>query len=254
MSTLDVFISYAGEDLDVASELRTGLTRNSINVWLAKVSLRVGDSVLTSINQALNQSRFGVLVITDAYMSKPWTIYETQILVRDYIIDKKRLLPVWHDVSESQIHEWQPALTDVFAAKTSDGMETVIRQLLESVVEGSRALGVAPSWEDPFHRFFEGRGELLIDIPRADGRPQRPAATLWEALVHLHDDQYPMYAGGSLYTKSDLLRQAALAYEGAQEVARRTVGDVGIQSIWRSLVAADWDPGFLEDLGWSGFD
>ena len=92
MASFDVFISYASEDSQFASELAGGLMSRGFKVWYAEFELRVGDKVLESIERGLSDSAFGILLISRYYLSKRWTSYEMDILIKYLLgsISRKR--------------------------------------------------------------------------------------------------------------------------------------------------------------------
>ncbi|RZB31702.1 MAG: hypothetical protein SRB1_01321 [Desulfobacteraceae bacterium Eth-SRB1] len=81
----DSFISYAVEDNDFVSDVAYGLKSNGLSVWFAPLCLKVGDKLLDSIEKGLSESRTGILVLSKSYLSKNWTSYEMDILIRQNI-------------------------------------------------------------------------------------------------------------------------------------------------------------------------
>ncbi|MCL4350036.1 MAG: hypothetical protein M1414_07150 [Candidatus Thermoplasmatota archaeon] len=74
--------------------------------------------------------------------------------------------------------------------------------------------GVIPSWEDPVFRFLVGRGELLLN--NSEGQ----AFTIWEALLHFKDEEYPLVVRGKEYSKDVMLFNACETWNGDPEVAK----------------------------------
>lgn len=62
-----------------------------------------------------------------------------------------------------------------------------------------------PSWEDPYERFFAGRGELALEDPRNGASC---VGYLWE-LVVLPDSFFSLDINGHPISRSDILRIAA---------------------------------------------
>lgn len=102
MTMHDVFISYATEDNDFASDIAYGLKANGLSVWYATLSLKVGDKLLDSIEKGLQLSRSGMLIVSEAYLAKGWTSYEMDILIRQHIEGSKKILPVWLGLQSSK--------------------------------------------------------------------------------------------------------------------------------------------------------
>lgn len=72
----DVFVSHSQKDLHFVQELTQGLEKRGIRVWYDHGALRAGDSFLRSIEDALEQSRFFVLVISPDYVLGQWSNFE----------------------------------------------------------------------------------------------------------------------------------------------------------------------------------
>ncbi len=86
----DVFISYASEDEEsFVAALADLLTKFGVKVWFAPAVLKIGDSLSRSIDKGLANAKFGVVVLSKAYISKPWPEYELKGLTSKAIgIDK----------------------------------------------------------------------------------------------------------------------------------------------------------------------
>jgi hypothetical protein len=80
--TWDVFISHASEDKDsVARPLRDALARLGITVWLDEAQMRIGHSLRRKIDEGIRSSRFGVVILSEAFVRKGWTNHELDGLV-----------------------------------------------------------------------------------------------------------------------------------------------------------------------------
>jgi hypothetical protein len=100
----DVFISYASEEkYDVARPLAHLLDRAGLRVWFDEFALEVGDSLSEAITRGLAQSRYGVPIISSAFMSKKWPRNELNALFSLEGPETKLILPVWHNVNVSEV-------------------------------------------------------------------------------------------------------------------------------------------------------
>jgi hypothetical protein len=67
----DVFVSHASEDTEaVAVPLADHLSRAGLRVWLDEHVLSVGDSLREKIDEGLAASRFGVVIVSPAFLRK----------------------------------------------------------------------------------------------------------------------------------------------------------------------------------------
>lgn len=91
----------------------------------------------------------------------------------------KRILPVWHNVTEADVLEHAPILADRLAARSSDGLETVVDQILDVVAPEKRVrvtagwldISVPPQWDPGSGSFCSPRGlpsppdlSLIFDV------------------------------------------------------------------------------------------
>lgn len=139
----DIFISHAHEDKEeVARPLAELLEREGLAVWFDEFTLKVGDGLLASVDQGLAGSRFGVVILSPWFFRKSWTRRELAgLATRQLAGINVAILPVWHGVDRDAVVAYSPPLADVVAARTSDGLPSIVTKLLDVVEprEGSNA-------------------------------------------------------------------------------------------------------------------
>lgn len=122
--TYDVFISHASEDKDeVVRPLATCLQNGGLRVWYDEFALKIGDSLRRKIDHGLANSRFGLVVLSPAFIGKGWTNYELDGLVTRANTGEQVLLPIWHKLSKQEVIAFSPSLADKLARNT--GIHTV---------------------------------------------------------------------------------------------------------------------------------
>jgi hypothetical protein len=115
----DVFISHASEDKEAfVRPLAIALHTLGVSVWYDEFSLKTGESLSRSIDRGLAGSKFGLVVISPHFLSKPWPEYELRGLISREIDEDRVILPIWHGVSRHQVLEFSPPLADKIALKT----------------------------------------------------------------------------------------------------------------------------------------
>lgn len=131
----DVFISHASEDKDAfVRPLAVALRNLGVTTWYDEFSLRVGDSLSRSIDRGLARSRFGLVVLSQHFLRKPWPERELQGLVSREIADGRVILPIWHGISQRQVLQFSPPLADMVAIDTTGrAAEDVAIQILLEV-------------------------------------------------------------------------------------------------------------------------
>lgn len=239
MDSYDSFLSYAGEDSQIATELAGALKARGFRIWYAPLNLSVGDKLLDSIEEGMNNSSSGILLISADYLKKGWTNYEMDILIRQNIEGDKNIFPIWHKVEKEEVDKRHIGLGGIVALKTNIGLSELVSKLTKALSNFAPTLGIIPSYESPKHRFLQGRGEIKIG---QDG----PATTLWEFLIHAKDSQYPLFLDGSLYAKKDLLEIAAQLLPHIPQEIEKWVSEDGRRRIWDMCIKAGFDPHIFE--------
>jgi tRNA A-37 threonylcarbamoyl transferase component Bud32 len=127
----DVFISHASEDKDeVARPLATQLKDCGFRVWFDEDELTVGDELQGSIDRGLAGSKFGVVVLSSAFIRRnEWAKKEVAGLIAREVSRGKVILPVWHKVSKEEVEEFSPLLAGKKAVSTSLGIAQVAQTL-----------------------------------------------------------------------------------------------------------------------------
>lgn len=129
----DVFICHASEDKEAfVAPLVERLRREHVEVWYDEFQLKLGDSIRQAIEKGLRQSRFGVVVLSKAFFAKRWPQYELDGLVEREMSGQARvLLPIWHGVEHDDVMNYSPTLAGRMAARTSRGLDEVVRDIVD---------------------------------------------------------------------------------------------------------------------------
>lgn len=116
----DVFISHASEDKDeIVRPLAVKLKSMGLKVWYDEFELKIGDSLRRKIDKGLANSRFGIVVLSIAFISKGWTNYELDGIVTKVISGQQVILPIWHNITKQQVIDYSPSLADKLARNTA---------------------------------------------------------------------------------------------------------------------------------------
>ena len=130
----DVFVSHAWEDKEsIARPLANELKKVGLTVWYDEFSLALGDSLRRSIDNGLKESRYGIVILSPAFFSKKWPQKELDGLVARETENQKIILPVWHNVKYEDVVKYSPTLADKLAVSTTEGLTTVVREILQVV-------------------------------------------------------------------------------------------------------------------------
>lgn len=133
----DVFIAHASEDKEaVAGPLANALRDAGLVVWYDEFELRIGDSLRRKIDSGLANSRFGVVVLSQAFFEKGWPNYELDGLVTRGVSGEQIILPIWHNISKAQVVEFSPSLADKVARNTATHTVEEIAAEIVEVIRG----------------------------------------------------------------------------------------------------------------------
>jgi hypothetical protein len=130
------FISHDSRDKkDIAQPIALGLIKMRCPVWYDEYSLRVGDSLRTSIEKGLKESKKCILILSPNFLSNTgWTKTEfDSVFTRQILEGTNVILPVWCGVTKQQIYEYSPSLLDKFAVRWDEGVEEVLRKLCRAI-------------------------------------------------------------------------------------------------------------------------
>lgn len=136
----DVFISHAGADKNtIVRALAEALRSEGLQVWYDEFELRVGASLRRSIDKGLANSRFGVVVLSEAFFDRGWPNYELDGLVtREVEGGEQLILPVWHRVTKDEVMAYSPSLADKLALRTADSTVGEMAAEIASVIRDAR--------------------------------------------------------------------------------------------------------------------
>ncbi len=133
----DVFISHASEDKDeVVRPLAHALKQESLAVWYDEFELKIGDSLRRKIDRGLANSRFGIVVLSEAFFRKGWTNYELDGIVTRAVSNEQVLLPIWHNITKKAVIEYSPSLADKVGRSTSVYTVEEIASEIAEVIRG----------------------------------------------------------------------------------------------------------------------
>ena len=117
----DVFVSHASEDKEpFVRPFVDALKERKVDVWYDDFELEIGDSLRRSIDNGLKNSKYGIVVLSEAFFSKEWPQRELDGLFAREINGEKVILPIWHKISKNEVIEFSPLIADLIAINTSD--------------------------------------------------------------------------------------------------------------------------------------
>src|SRR5438552_2325937 len=120
----DVFISHASEDTRaVALPLADTLRREGVTVWIDQQELKLGDSLREKIGEGLRKSRYGIVILSRAFLTKRWPADELRSLLAMEEAGRKRLLPIRYQLTQEELTQQQPLVGDRLSFSVSDDFD-----------------------------------------------------------------------------------------------------------------------------------
>ena len=126
----DFFISHASEDKETfVRPLAQALMDAGCSVWFDETALKPGDSLRTSLDKGMVDSRYGIVVISPNFIKKRWTEYELNGMVSKEMNGHKVIIPVWFNVTKDDVLHYSPTLADKLAIDASRlSLDEVVNQ------------------------------------------------------------------------------------------------------------------------------
>ncbi|MCY3798244.1 MAG: toll/interleukin-1 receptor domain-containing protein [Chloroflexi bacterium] len=116
----DVFISHASEDKDdVARPLALLLQERGLRVWYDEFEFRIGDNLIAKLNAGIDDSRSGILILSNDFFGKNWTEHELNRLENLAVTDNRVLFPIWRKITEAEVRGYRASLADIFGRSTA---------------------------------------------------------------------------------------------------------------------------------------
>jgi hypothetical protein len=129
----DVFVSHASEDkTSFVRPFVEILREKGIIVWYDEFELRLGDSLRRSIDNGLKASKYGIVVLSEAFFKKEWPQRELDGLFAREVNGEKVILPLWHKISKNEVMSYSPIIADMLAINTTD---FTIEEIAEKIAE-----------------------------------------------------------------------------------------------------------------------
>src|ERR1700728_3260753 len=92
-------------------------------IWFDEFELKIGDSLTESVDRGLSSSRFGIVVLSEAFFQRNWARRELAGLTTlELQYGKPRfILPIWYRVTKEIVAAVSSPLADKVAIAT-DGL------------------------------------------------------------------------------------------------------------------------------------
>ena len=133
---MPIFISYSRSDKDFVDKLAANLVANKAWVWVDRWELKVGDSLINKIQEAIQEASALLVVLSNASVSSEWCKKElTAGLVRE--LEEKRIIVLPVLLEDCQIPLFlRDKLYADFRSDFDEGLRAVLDATARITTEG----------------------------------------------------------------------------------------------------------------------
>lgn len=126
MPSRDVFLCHASPDkARVITPLAESLTKRSVSCWIDEAEILGGDSVPSAINDGIRLSRYVIVIATDDFLNREWTMQEFDAArAKEDDSGKVVIIPVL-DIPFERWKETFPLEADRHALNWIDGPDAI---------------------------------------------------------------------------------------------------------------------------------
>lgn len=126
----DFFICHASEDKNsFVNDLADALKKKNYLVWYDDFTLTLGDSLRRKIDEGLQLSLFGIVILSKDFFKKEWAKKELDGLFAKEENEGKVILPIWHAITREEVARFSLLLADKMAVSTSKGLNYVVGEI-----------------------------------------------------------------------------------------------------------------------------
>lgn len=130
----DVFVSYASEDRATVKSLVEAMEARDLRVWWDKGQITLGDRLSAKIDEGLQNSRYGVVIISLSFVVKNWPTAELRSMInRSTSSGTKVILPILLGLDHHQFAERYPLMADTVTAQVDGNLDIVVDQISDAV-------------------------------------------------------------------------------------------------------------------------
>ena len=134
-----IFICHSSADHGFVEKLAKRMKRDDFDVWIDDWELKVGDSIVEKINEALKESSFFVIVLSEHSIGSDWVQRELNSTLMRQISKKDiKVLPILLDIEQDRV---PPLLGDIYAARFSADLltESEYSKFIEPIGEKAKS-------------------------------------------------------------------------------------------------------------------
>jgi hypothetical protein len=107
------------------------MLKSGATIFYDEYSIKLGDSLTQKINQGLQNAKFAIIILSEAFFQKNWTQAELQSIYTLHVSDHLRLIIIYHGISNEDVRRRYPLLSDIYSVSSDRGVEGVVGKIFE---------------------------------------------------------------------------------------------------------------------------
>ncbi|MBI5162575.1 MAG: toll/interleukin-1 receptor domain-containing protein [Magnetospirillum sp.] len=176
---MPVFISYSHQDKKFVDQLAAQLVRNKVNVWLDRWELKVGDSLISKVQDAIVGASALLVILSKSSVASEWCKKELNGgLMRELTERRVVVLPVVLDDCDIPLFLREKMYAD-FRTDFDSGLRSVLEAVAAINTEAQGRVD-APEWHTDWSiDWGDLRGELFaMSLTMVEAAQSQPYSVL----------------------------------------------------------------------------
>jgi hypothetical protein len=184
---MPVFISYSHADKDFVNKLAAHLAKNKIHIWVDTWELYVGDSIISKIQEAIQQASVLLVVLSKASTASEWCKKELNAgLVRELEEKKVVVLPVLLEECDVPLFLREKMFAD-FRSNYDQGLKQVLEAVAKVTSDNFGRID-EPEWHvDWAIDWGELNGRIWLRLTLVEQAKEQPYSVLTDVLIIFND-------------------------------------------------------------------
>lgn len=191
----DAFISHASEDKEsFVDQFYNRCTELGLKIWYDKAVLQWGSRLLSSIQEGLSKSDYGIVVLSKAFFEKNWLKWELDgFYALMAVSNKDNLLPILHDMSHQELVKQAPILAGILYRRSDLGVDALAQELYSIVKDRKQLSKLSTQKYIATEISLEDKQKFNAEFERLESDPYKKPSTIvstikskgfWRVSIH----------------------------------------------------------------------
>lgn len=161
----DIFLSYAREDRDFATQLYHALEKRGLSVWFEDVQIKVAETLSEGYEYGLANSQFVLLLLSREYLAGSRDRVDLNYLLSGQDKEDHIIIPVLHGATRDEVASFWPQLNSILVPTPGLTVPLLADLILTSIFKhSSEILAVEDRSVSVFIDPGDASAELLTEL------------------------------------------------------------------------------------------